>query len=247
MVAKAIFKTAAKRKAKAKTKPKPKFKAKRTLSKEVEDKLKKQEAEAKAADIAKAKGEKPKAAKPDTKKKTKKLIDITKEKPAKKAEPSKRKKTQDETFKPVGNVERVRKDPPKDPAKRKQSYKEQQRAAIGKERVIGGKAGRKGGMGQMTSYTSKLRADEIVEAGKKLRSGKITQAEYDKIIAAIKKADKEELQRDVLKKARAKDVKDLPNPFKDKKIPEFYMGGSVAKPRTGHMDMRKGGMFKKVK
>lgn len=133
----------------------------------------------------------------------------------------------------------AKKSGPTDPAKKRQSADERARAGFGSVRTIGTtQRNKKEGLGMMSSYTSMTRASAIVKAGKDLRSGKITQAEYDRIMAAIKKKDTSEV---VMGKARAsagrsKPVKPLP-------IPDF---AKVQKNRGGviHADMRKGGMFK---
>ena len=134
----------------------------------------------------------------------------------------------------------AKKEAPKDPAKRKQSAEERAKASFGNVRSIGTtQRNKKEGPGMMASYTSMQRADAIVKAGKDLRSGKITQAEYDKIMAAIDKKDIAAGQKAKLKASagRSKPVKPLPNPFANMK-----RGGMI---RTGHTDMRKGGMFYK--
>jgi len=107
----------------------------------------------------------------------------------------------------------VKKEAPKDPAKRKQSAEERARAGFGKVRTIGTtQRNKKEGLGMMSSYTSMQRADAIVKAGKDLRSGKITQAEYDRIMDAIDKKDIAAGQKAKLKASagRSKPVKPLP-------------------------------------
>lgn len=133
----------------------------------------------------------------------------------------------------------VKKSGPTDPAKKRQSADERARAGFGSVRTIGTtQRNKKEGLGMMSSYTSKQRADDIVKAGKDLRSGKITQAEYDRIMAAIDKKDIAAGGKAKLKASagRSKPVKPLPNPFAN-----MNRGGTI---NSGHTDMRKGGMFK---
>ena len=88
----------------------------------------------------------------------------------------------------------ARKAGPTEPAKKRQSADERARAGFGKVRTIGTtQRNKKEGLGMMSSYTSMQRADAIVKAGKDLRSGKITQAEYDRIMSAIDKKIQQQL------------------------------------------------------
>ena len=131
-----------------------------------------------------------------------------------------------------------RKAGPTEPAKKRQSADERARAGFGKVRTIGTtQRNKKEGLGMMSSYTSMQRADAIVKAGKDLRSGKITQAEYDRIMSAIDKKDSAAVGQSKLKASagRSKPVTPLPNPFANMK-----RGGMV---KSVHTDMRKGGMF----
>jgi len=133
----------------------------------------------------------------------------------------------------------ARKSGPTDPAKKRQSADERARAGFGNVRAIGTtQRNKKEGLGMMSSYTSMQRADAIVKARKDLSAGKITQAEYDRIIAAIDKKDVAAGQKAKLKASagRSKPVKPLPNPFAN-----MNRGGTI---NGGHTDMRKGGMFK---
>lgn len=76
------------------------------------------------------------------------------------------------------------------PARKKpQSAEERRDARVGKRRSIGTGAWKKEGMGDYTSYTSMKRASAIVRAGRELREGKITEAEYKAIMRAIGAAD----------------------------------------------------------
>lgn len=132
----------------------------------------------------------------------------------------------------------AKKSGPTEPAKKRQSADERARAGFGNVRTIGTtQRNKKEGLGMMSSYTSMQRADAIVKAGKDLRSGKITQAEYDRIMAAIDKKDAVAGQKAKLKASagRSKPVTPLPNPFSNMK-----RGGMV---KSVHTDMRKGGMF----
>jgi hypothetical protein len=132
----------------------------------------------------------------------------------------------------------AKKSGPTDPAKKRQSADERARAGFGNVRAIGTtQRNKKEGLGMMSSYTSMQRADAIVKARKDLSAGKITQAEYDRIMAAIDKKDAAASQKAKLKASagRSKPVKPLPNPFANMK-----RGGMV---KSVHTDMRKGGMF----
>ena len=147
----------------------------------------------------------------------------------------------------------AKKEAPKDPAKRRQSAEERAEASFGNVRSIGTtQRNKKEGPGMMASYTSMKRADAIVKAGKDLRSGKITKAQYDDIMAAIKKQDTAEV---MMGKARAsasrkKPVTLPPTPdfakVQKKRggvVSSFNKGGMAS--RKGNFDMRRGGMFMK--
>ena len=137
----------------------------------------------------------------------------------------------------------AKKSGPTDPAKKRQSADERARAGFGKVRTIGTtQRNKKEGPGMMSSYTNMQRADAIVKAGKDLRSGKITQAEYDRIMAAIKKQDTSEVMMGKAKASasRRKPVTLPPTP--DFARVQKKRGGMV---KSGHTDMRKGGMFYK--
>ena len=138
----------------------------------------------------------------------------------------------------------AKKPKPKDPDKTKQTFKERARASFGKVRTIGTtQRNKKEGLGMMTSYTSMTRADAIVKAGKDLRADKITQSQYDDIMKAIDKKDTAEV---MMGKARAsagrkRKVKPLPVTAEDFAKLKKNRGGLM---KTGHRDMRKGGLFK---
>jgi len=137
----------------------------------------------------------------------------------------------------------AKKSGPTDPAKKRQSADERARAGFGKVRTIGTtQRNKKEGPGMMSSYTNMQRADAIVKAGKDLRSGKITQAEYDRIMAAIKKQDTSEVMMGKAKASasRRKPVTLPPTP--DFARVQKKRGGMV---KSVHTDMRKGGMFYK--
>jgi len=135
----------------------------------------------------------------------------------------------------------ARKSGPTDPAKKRQSADERARAGFGKVRTIGTtQRNKKEGLGMMSSYTSMQRADAIVKARKDLSAGKITQAEYDRIMAAIKKQDTSEV---MMGKAKASASRKKPvtlPPTPDFARVQKKRGGMV---KSGHTDMRKGGMF----
>ena len=104
--------------------------------------------------------------------------------------------------------------------KQKQTPKERQNAASGRISAITTKAGDKPlSMAAYRSFTDKQRADAMIQAGKDLRAGKITQKEFDAIERKIDAADAAEAQKAATKasntKAGNKKVKPLPNPFAD--------------------------------
>lgn len=104
--------------------------------------------------------------------------------------------------------------------KQKQTPKERQNAASGRISAITTKAGDKPlSMAAYRSFTDKQRADAMIQAGKDLRAGKITQKEFDAIEKKIDAADAAEAQKAATKasntKAGNKKVKPLPNPFAD--------------------------------
>ena len=95
-----------------------------------------------------------------------------------------------------------------------------ERAATGRISAITTKAGDKPlSMAAYRSFTDKQRADVMVQAGKDLRAGNITQKEFDAIERKIDAADAAEAQKSSTKgantKAGNKKVKPLPNPFAD--------------------------------
>jgi hypothetical protein len=104
--------------------------------------------------------------------------------------------------------------------KQKQTGQERGRAASGRISAITTKAGDKPlSMAAYRSFTDKQRADAMIQAGKDLRAGKITQKEFDAIERKIDAADAAEAQKSATKasntKAGNKKVKPLPNPFAD--------------------------------
>ena len=97
--------------------------------------------------------------------------------------------------------------------KKPQSADERAQAGFGNVRTIGTtQRNKKEGVGMMSSYTSMSRADAIVKAGKDLRSGKITQAEYNRIMKAIDRKDDRENLSQAAKRTGAKKVS-LPKPL----------------------------------
>ena len=134
-------------------------------------------------------------------------------------------------------------------SKKPQSAEERQQAAIGKSLTPrrAPSSDRKPSMAMMTSYTSMERGEAIAKAGRDLRSGKITQAEHDAIIKRIETKNEMEVVRSAAKRSGKKQVS-LPKAPKGME-PErgaarglFERGGLV---KTGHTDMRKGGLFYK--
>ena len=123
--------------------------------------------------------------------------------------------------------------------KQKQTGQERGRAASGRISAITTKAGDKPlSMAVYRSFTDKQRADAMIQAGKDLRAGKITQKEFDAIERKIDAADAAEAQKASTKasntKAGNKKVKPLPNPFADmnkggyaKKKKMYNKGGYV--------------------
>lgn len=152
--------------------------------------------------------------------------------------------------KPKGNT------PPK--SKQRQSAKERQTAATGNvSNITTYQGNKKEGVGSMVSYTSKSRASGIKKAKDDLEAGLITQAEYDRIIKAIDRANAEEVNKSSRRasqqaadmSAKSPTMREAPFPIpgeaKRTKGLNYSRGGSVAgKSRTGHTDMRKGGLFK---
>jgi len=97
--------------------------------------------------------------------------------------------------------------------KKPQSADERAQAGFGNVRTVGTtQRNKKEGVGMMSSYTSMSRADAIVKAGKDLRSGKITQAEYNRIMKAIDRKDDRENLSQAAKRTGAKKVS-LPKPL----------------------------------
>ena len=104
--------------------------------------------------------------------------------------------------------------------KQKQTPRERQNAASGRISAITTKAGDKPlSMAAYRSFTDKQRADVMIQAGKDLRAGNITQKEFDAIERKIDAADAADAQKAATKasntKAGNKKVKPLPNPFAD--------------------------------
>ena len=82
------------------------------------------------------------------------------------------------------------------PAKRKQSGEERARAATGRVSAkTTTQLNKKEGVGSMVSYTSLSRAKAVEKAGRDLRAGRITKEEYDRIMAAIERANKREVSK----------------------------------------------------
>ena len=89
-----------------------------------------------------------------------------------------------------------KKRPPADKDKRMQSPKEREGAATGRVSAkTTTQQNKKDGVGSMVSYTSMARGKAIAEAGKDLRSGKITQAQHDRIIDRIDAKNEAEVSR----------------------------------------------------
>jgi hypothetical protein len=79
---------------------------------------------------------------------------------------------------------------PRPKFKEKQTPKERKRAATGRISAMTTQAGDKPlSMAVYRSFTDKQRADALVQAGKDLRAGKITQKEFDAIEKKIDAAD----------------------------------------------------------
>jgi len=135
------------------------------------------------------------------------------------------------------------------PARKKpQSAKERQDAAVGKSLTPRRAPAndKKPSMAMVTSYTSMERGAAIEKAGRDLRAGKITQAQHDAIVAAIDAKNRAEVDA-VSRKAsqRNRDRAQFKGYDPSKSLP-FAKGGSVqGKSRTGHTDMRMGGIFYK--
>lgn len=124
------------------------------------------------------------------------------------------------------------------PAKRKQSGEERSRAATGRVSAkTTTQQNKKEGVGSMVSYTSLSRAKAVEKAGRDLRAGRITKEEYDRIMAAIKRANEAEVskagrgvsQRAADMKSRTPTTRDAPFP-----IPAKAKG-------TKGLNMKKGG------
>lgn len=135
------------------------------------------------------------------------------------------------------------------PARKKpQSAKERQDAAVGKALTPRRAPAndKKPSMAMMTSYTSMERGAAIEKAGRDLRAGKITQAQHDAIVAAIDAKNRAEVNVMSRKTAqRNRDRAQFKGYDPSKSLP-FVKGGVVkGKPRTGHTDMRMGGIFYK--
>ena len=82
------------------------------------------------------------------------------------------------------------------PAKRKQSGEERARAATGRVSAkTTTQRNKKEGVGSMVSYKSMSRAAAMSKAKRDLEAGRITQAEYDRIIKAIDRANEREVSK----------------------------------------------------
>ena len=140
------------------------------------------------------------------------------------------------------------------PARKKpQSAKERQDAAVGKARTPRSAPAndKKVSMAMMTSYTSMERGAAIAKAGRDLRANRITQAQHDAIVDAINLKNEREVARSAAKRSGKKRVT-LPKAPKGMEPQRgaakglFNKGGVVKdKSRTGHTDMRMGGIFYK--
>ena len=140
------------------------------------------------------------------------------------------------------------------PARKKpQSAKERQDAAVGRSLTPRRAPAndKKPSMAMMTSYTSMERGAAIAKAGRDLRAGKITQAQHDAIVDAVNLKNEREVARSAAKRSGKKRVT-LPKAPKGMEPQRgaakglFNKGGVVqGKPRTGHTDMRMGGIFYK--
>jgi len=131
-----------------------------------------------------------------------------------------------------------------DPAKRKQSPKERETSAIGRVSAkTTTQRNKKEGVGSMVSYTSMSRAAGKAKAKRDLDAGRITKAEYDRIIKAIDRANEREVskagrgvsQRAADMKSRTPTTREAPFP-----IPATAKG-------TKGLNMKKGGYAKKGK
>lgn len=82
------------------------------------------------------------------------------------------------------------------PAKRKQSGEERSRAATGRVSAkTTTQRNKKEGVGSMVSYTSMSRAAGMRKAKADYEAGRITKAQYEKIIKAIDRANAEEVSK----------------------------------------------------
>jgi len=130
------------------------------------------------------------------------------------------------------------------PAKRRQSGEERARAATGRVSAkTTTQQNKKEGVGSMVSYTSMSRAEGKAKAKRDLDAGRITKAEYDRIIKAIDRANEAEVtkagrnvsQRAADMKSRTPTTRKAPFP-----IPAKAKG-------TKGLNMNKGGYAKKGK
>lgn len=95
------------------------------------------------------------------------------------------------------------------PARKKpQSAKERQDAAVGRSLTPRRAPAndKKPSMAMMTSYTSMERGAAIAKAGRDLRDGKITQAQHDAIVKAIRAKNEKEVVRSAAKRSGTKRV-----------------------------------------
>jgi hypothetical protein len=130
------------------------------------------------------------------------------------------------------------------PAKRKQSGEERSRAATGRVSAkTTTQQNKKEGVGSMVSYTSLSRAKAVEKAGRDLRAGRITKEEYDRIMAAIKRANAREVSKGSRRASQsAADMK-----AKTPTTPEAPFSIPATAKGTKGLNMKKGGYAKKGK
>ena len=129
-------------------------------------------------------------------------------------------------------------------AKRKQSGEERSRAATGRvSGITTTQRNKKEGVGSMVSYTSLSRAKAVEKAGRDLRAGRITKEEYDRIMAAIKRANAREVSKGSRRASQsAADMKSSTPTTREAPFPI----PAKAKGVKG-LNMKKGGYAKKGK